>query len=168
MIQIVEKFSKIKIKLSVPLISAYLAKGHIPADIARACNVSDQAVSKYIKKHYDELAPLVDTTDKLLAMQSKHLANKAQEKIEDILKVDSFNKKDLVPLNIVSGTHIDKYRLLSDKSTSNVSVEALDARIEDRDKRIIEVEARIKALVGSSNTGNQKAIETESGEEGIK
>jgi hypothetical protein len=53
-------------------------------------------------------------------MMSKHIATKAKERIDNILTVDTFNKKDLVPLNIVAGTQIDKYRLLADKSTENV------------------------------------------------
>ncbi len=44
-------------------------------------------------------------------MMSKHIATKAKERIDNILTVDTFNKKDLVPLNIVAGTQIDKYRL---------------------------------------------------------
>tara|TARA_B100000315_G_scaffold185698_1_gene174857 strand:+ start:192 stop:356 length:165 start_codon:yes stop_codon:yes gene_type:complete len=54
-------------------------------------------------------------------MMSKHIATKAKEKIDNILTVDDFNKKDLVPLNIVAGTQIDKYRLLSDKSISGMA-----------------------------------------------
>ncbi len=144
MIQTLENLTKIKVKLSVPLIASYLNKEATQADIARASKISPQAVNDYIKRHYNELAPLVDTADNILAMRSKHLANKAQEKMEGILELDKFNKKDLVPLNIVSGTHIDKYRLLSDKSTQNVSAEVLHTRIEDRRKYLEELkEARI-------------------------
>jgi predicted transcriptional regulator len=166
MIQTVEKLRdvKVKVKLSVPLIASFLTKQYRQVDIAKACNVSEQAVSKYIKKHFDELAPLIDTTDGILAMQSKHLANKAQEKIEGILEVDSFNKKDLVPLNIVSGTHIDKYRLLSDKSTQNVSMATVDANIKELDQGIDEDEARLKKLTGEEEMGNQEVIEAECGE----
>ena len=96
MIQTLETLKNVKVKLSVPLIASYLDKGYTQANIARICNVSYQAVSDYIKRHYDELAPLVDTTDGILAMRSKHLANKAQEKIEGILEVDNFNKRERV------------------------------------------------------------------------
>ena len=166
MIQTVEKLRdvKVKVKLSVPLIASFLTKQYRQVDIAKACNVSEQAVSKYIKKHFDELAPLIDTTDGILAMQSKHLANKAQEKIEGILEVDSFNKKDLVPLNIVSGTHIDKYRLLSDKSTQNVSMDVIGTRREDRHKRIDELRQARLELTGEAEMGNQEVIEAECGE----
>ncbi len=155
MIQTVEKLRdvKVKVKLSVPLIASFLTKQYRQVDIAKACNVSEQAVSKYIKKHFDELAPLLDTTDGILAMQSKHLANKAQEKIEGILEVDSFNKKDLVPLNIVSGTHIDKYRLLSDKSTQNVSIDAVHTNLKDIQACKEELKARLAKMIGSSKVG---------------
>ena len=166
MIQTVEKLRDVKVivKLSVPLIASFLTKQYRQVDIAKACNVSEQAVSKYIKKHFDELAPLIDTTDGILAMQSKHLANKAQEKIEGILEVDSFNKKDLVPLNIISGTHIDKYRLLSDKSTQNVSMDVIGTRREDRHKRIDELRQARLELTGEAEMGNQEVIEAECGE----
>ncbi len=151
MIQTLEKFSKIKIKLSVPLISVYLAKGYRQVDIAKDCNISEQAVSNFIKKHRDEIIPLIDTTDGIAAFRAKHIANKVEDKIEDILAVEEFNKKDISPLTIAYGVHTDKYRLLSDKSTQNVSIDAIDARIEDRDKRLIEVEAKIKQMTGNES-----------------
>ena len=77
MIESLEKLSETKVKLSVPLIASFITKRYRQSDIARACNVSDQAVSSYIKKHYAELLPLVDTSDGLSAMMSKHTATKA-------------------------------------------------------------------------------------------
>ncbi len=44
MLQTVEKLTKEKVPLSVPLIASYLSKHYKPADIARACNVSNEAV----------------------------------------------------------------------------------------------------------------------------
>ena len=132
MIQIVEKFSKIKIKLSVPLISVYIAKGYRQVDIAKDCNISEQAVSNFIKKHREEIIPLIDTTDGIAAFRAKHIANKAEDKIENILDVEEFNKKDIGPLTIAYGVHTDKYRLLSDKSTQNVSIDAVH-----RDKKAV-------------------------------
>ncbi len=151
MIQFLEKLSETKVKLSVPLIASFIAKQYRQSDIAKACNVSDQAVSSYIKAHYEELLPLVDTSDGLSAMMSKHIAAKAKEKIDNILTVDTFNKKDLVPLNIVAGTQDDKYRLLSGKSTQNVSIDAIDSRMADRRARIEELEAGIKAYDMENN-----------------
>ena len=149
MIEAIEKLSETKVKLSVPLIASFITKRYRQSDIARACNVSDQAVSSYIKKHYEELLPLVDTSDGLSAMMSKHIASKAKVEINNILDIDTFNKKDLVALNIVAGTQIDKYRLLSDRSTSNVSVSAVDGNIKECDQAIIEAEARLDKLTGS-------------------
>ena len=150
MIESLEKLSETKVKLSVPLIASFITKRYRQSDIARACNVSDQAVSSYIKKHYEELLPLVDTSDGLSAMMSKHIATKAKERIVNILTVDTFNKKDLVALNITAGTQIDKYRLLSDKSTSNVSIDTIDAEINELTEREKELEAQLKELEGDS------------------
>ncbi len=155
MLQGLEKLSETKVKLSVPLIASFIAKQYRQSDIAKACNVSDQAVSSYIKAHYEELLPLVDTSDGLSAMMSKHIATKAKEKIDNILTVDTFTKKDLVPLNIVAGTQDDKYRLLSGKSTQNVSIDAIHARREDRQKRIEQLKAERAQLIGDSDMGEQ-------------
>ena len=149
MIQQLEKLSETKVKLSVPLIASFITKQYRQVDIAKACNVSDQAISSYIKRHYDQLLPLIDSSDGLSAMMSKHIASKAKTEINNILDIDTFNKKDLVALNIVAGTQLDKYRLLSDRSTSNVSVSAVDSNIKECDQAIIEAEARLDKLTGS-------------------
>ena len=149
MIQQLEKLSETKVKLSVPLIASFITKQYRQVDIAKACNVSDQAISSYIKRHYDQLLPLIDSSDGLSAMMSKHIASKAKTEINNILDIDTFNKKDLVALNIVAGTQIDKYRLLSDKSTENVSIGAIDGSIKEHDQAIIEAEARLDKLTGS-------------------
>ena len=150
--------SETKVKLSVPLIASFVTKRYRQSDIARACNVSDQAVSSYIKKHYEELLPLVDTSDGLSAMMSKHIATKAKERIDNILTVDTFNKKDLVALNITAGTQIDKYRLLSDKSTSNVSIDTIDAEINELTEREKELEAQLRELEGDSEMEGQEDV----------
>ena len=152
MIQQIEKLSETKVKLSVPLIASFITKQYRQVDIAKACNVSDQAISSYIKRHYDQLLPLIDSSDGLSAMMSKHIASKAKTEINNILDIDTFNKKDLVALNIVAGTQIDKYRLLSDRSTSNVSVSAVDGNIRECDQAIIEAEARLEQLTGSGTS----------------
>ena len=150
MIQQLEKLSETKVKLSVPLIASFITKQYRQVDIAKACNVSDQAISSYIKRHYDQLLPLIDSSDGLSAMMSKHIASKAKTEINNILDIDTFNKKDLVALNIVAGTQIDKYRLLSDKSTENVSIGAIDSNIKEQDQAIIEAEARLEQLTGTT------------------
>ena len=102
---------KHKVKLSVPLIASYLARGVKRTKIAEICNVSFQAVYDYCDRHYEELAPLIDTSDSILAIKSKHIAVKAQERI--LKHLNKSEKKDLFALNAISGTHIDKMRLLS-------------------------------------------------------
>ena len=61
MIEQLEKLSETKVKLSVPLIASFITKQYRQVDIAKACNVSDQAISSYIKRHYDQLLPLIDS-----------------------------------------------------------------------------------------------------------
>ena len=133
MIQGLDKIDGCKVKLSVPLVASYLSRGIRQADIARICNVSPQAVNDYIKRHSDQLAPLIDG-ENILIMKAKHIASKAQENIITILD-DTPEKKDLFALNAVSGTHIDKYRLLSNRSTQNVSMDVIHGRREERQKR---------------------------------
>ncbi len=158
MIQILENLPKIRVKLTVPLVASYLSKGYRVTDIAKICNQSHQWVSEYISKHYDELMPLLDNEDVIAAMQAKYISQRARNELEnDFDTCNDFTKKDLIPLTAVSDRHTQQYRLLSDKSTSNVSVEAVDARVEDRNKRLIEIDARIKEMTGNSDMGNKKA-----------
>ncbi len=89
----VEQLNNYKVTLTAPLVSRLLLDGNKPADIVRACNVSDQWISKFIKKHYDEILAIVDPTDRLLALKSEHIASKAIDKINNILAVDRFDKK---------------------------------------------------------------------------
>ena len=138
MIQPLENIeTKHKVKLTVPLVAAYLARGVKRTKIAEICNISNAAVYDYCERHYEDLAPLIDTSDGIMAIKSKYIAEKAQGRLLKHLKHSE--KKDLFALNAISGTHIDKYRLLSDKSTANVSVQQSDANIK-------EIDAQIKAL----------------------
>ncbi len=146
MIQSLDNIDSCKVKLSVPLVASYLSRGVRQADIARACNVSPQAINSYIKSHYNELAPLVDDGN-ILIMKAKHIASKAQENI--IVVLDEVpEKKDLFALNAVSGTHTDKYRLLSDRSTSNISVDQAYANIEESEACIVELQKQIDKIKG--------------------
>ncbi len=121
-----------KVKLTIPLVATYLKHMYTQTQIANICNISPQAVSDYIKRHYDDLAPLVDKTDSVAATQSQHLANIAKEKIVDIIDTcKDFGKRDLIPLTAVSDRHTQQYRLLSDKATQNVSVVTAKTNIKE-------------------------------------
>ena len=112
---------ELKVPLSVQFIARYLQAGKTPSEISRIANVSRQAVSDYIKRHYDLLSPLL-ADDQTLAMLSKEISIKAQSNIEKALDKLTLkeSKKSLVALNAISGTHIDKYRLLSGQSTEGL------------------------------------------------
>lgn len=144
MIAMLEQIENTKVSLSVPLVASFLTKQLRQRDIARACNVSDQAVSQYIRTHADKLAPLLDHDSGLPAMMSKHIAVEAKGKLKTILEVETFTKKDIVPLNILAGTQDDKYRLLSDKSTQNMSINTVTDNIKD-------IQAQIKAIKDGRN-----------------
>ena len=135
-----------KVKLSIPLLATYLKRGVRQGDIAKICNVSHQAVSDYIKRHYDKLAPLTDSTGAYQAAKAQHIADFAQDRL--LKHLPETEKKDLFALNAISGTHIDKYRLLSDKSTQNVSMDVNNASMNDTLRAIKDAESRIKKLTG--------------------
>ena len=137
----------VKVKLTTPLIALLLSRGQSQNQIAIACNVSGAAVNAYIKRHARDLAPLARAEDGLLAMQCKHIADKAQRRI--LGHLEESEKKDLMALNAISGTHIDKYRLLTDKSTSNVSIHS---KIEEASKLLSELESSF------DNSDNSKEI----------
>jgi len=105
----------IKVKLTVPLIASYLKNGYKQSKIAELCNVSFQAVSDYIKRHNEEFLPLVAPNDNYMATKAQIIASKAQDRLLNHL--DESTKKDLMALNAISGTHVDKYMLLSGKPT---------------------------------------------------
>lgn len=147
MIQGLEQLdTKHKVKLTIPLVASYLARGVKRTQIAKICNISNAAVYDYCDRHYEELAPLIDTSDGIMAMKSKHIAEKAQERL--LIHLKDSEKKDLFALNAISGTHIDKMRLLSDKSTHNISMDALHANREELATRRSELQAQIDELRG--------------------
>ncbi len=105
-----------KLRLSIPLVAAYLSRGKTQVEIARACNLSRQAINQYISTHYDDLLPLIGD-DHYLGIKTKHIANQAMDKMSSVLIDIVPDKKDLVTLNIIAGTMIDKSRLLSGQPT---------------------------------------------------
>lgn len=130
------KLTKVKVRLNPPLIVAYLSKGYTQEQIAEYCNVSASAVSQYISKHCDKLLPLLSSTDDADlygALKARYVADLAQDRL--IKHLPTATNKQLVALNMISGVHIDKYRLLSDKSTSTIAVDQLPTRKTDRDNR---------------------------------
>ncbi len=137
MIQALEQFTPDhKVKLSVPLIATYLKHGYNRNQIAKLCNVDHSAVYQYCKRYYDKLRPLIDTTDSYAATVADHVANEAKHKLLDIISTtDDWDKRDLIPLTAVSDRHTTQARLLSDKSTSNVSMS-----VNDNNLREIEIE----------------------------
>ncbi|MHC4270348.1 MAG: hypothetical protein ACYSTS_18075 [Planctomycetota bacterium] len=148
MIQPLENLeTKHKVKLTIPLVASYLARGVKRTKIAEICNISNAAVYDYCDRHYEELAPLIDTSDGIMAIKSKYIAEKTQGRL--LKHLEHSEKKDLFALNAISGTHIDKYRLLSDKSTANVSIDQITASREELKARKEVLLARLKEIKGA-------------------
>ncbi len=145
-----------KVKLTVPLVASYLARGVKRTKIAKLCNISNAAVYDYCDRHYEELAPLIDTSDGIMAMKSKHIAEKAQDRI--LVHLKDSEKKDLFALNAISGTHVDKMRLLSDKSTENFSMDVINSNIAERQKRREELLKELGECTGGDEVGNEAEI----------
>ncbi len=161
MLQILENLPKIRIKLEPPLVAALLSKHYRITDIARITNQSHQWVSEYIRKNYKKLLPLLDNQDVIAAMQAKYISQRARNELENIFDTcKDFSKKDLIPLTAVSDRHTQQYRLLSDKSTQNVSMDVNRQSLKEVQAKIAEIEAREVIDV----TGNQDAIEADCGD----
>ena len=149
MIQPLENLPKIKTELTVPLIASYLSCGYNITSIGKATGQAYQWVSEYIKKNYDSLLPLIDKQDVYAAMQAKHVAIKAKDKLNDIIDTcKTFDKRDLIPLTAVSDRHTQQYRLLSDKSTANVSIDQIAVSREELRARREVLQAKLKELRG--------------------
>ncbi len=144
-----EALNSAKIKLTIPLVANFINQGYTQSDIARMCNISPQAVNSFIDRNKDNVLPLIDIGDNLIALQSKHIATQAIGKIDKILALEKFDKRHLVALNVTAGTQIDKYRLLSGKSTSNVSVDQLVTRKDERNTRKQELMKELQQVKGN-------------------
>ncbi len=143
MIEALNSLTKQKVPLSVPLIATYIAKGYTRADISRVCNVSRSAVSQYIDTHFDELGPLVGD-DTMMAMKARYVADKAQDKLIELLP--EATKKDLFALNAISGTHVDKMKLLKGEPTQVFSVKTAQLNIKELDTQLELLEAKLKEI----------------------
>lgn len=121
-----------KIPLTVPAMIYHYKKGRSDSTIARIHCITRSAVSDYKQRHFEELSVLMPDNDGLLAINAKHIAYLAQQQLLRLLP--QATQKDLMPLNAISGTHIDKYRLLSDKSTTNVNFSAFILKVTDLNK----------------------------------
>lgn len=155
MIEALNSLTRQKVPLSVPLIATYIAKGYTRADISRVCNVSRSAVSQYIDTHFDELGPLVGD-DTMMAMKARYVADKAQDKLIELLP--EATKKDLFALNAISGTHIDKMKLLQGQATQVVDIRASQATLKDIDNEISVYETKLKEIASGEEMGNKPEI----------
>ncbi len=131
-------------KLTVPLVASYLSRGARNVDISRATGRAPSTVGDFIRRHYNRLAPLLD--DEIMMMKSKDIASQAQHRLSDVLDDKSFDKKHLVSLNIVAGTHIDKFRLQNGQSTANVTIDDIQGSRSEIQTQAAEIRRELKRL----------------------
>ena len=129
-----------RIPLSVELIAYHLSRGQSQADIARLCGCSRVAVHDYIDRHPDELEILRDQSDALLGLRYKRMAAKALGVCNTLL--NNPRERDLHSSGILSGVFFDKYRLASNKSTGNLSVQDTSGAINEM---IESIQAKLQA-----------------------
>ncbi len=116
-----------------------------PKTVKKACLVPE--IADEIREMQEELA---DSYEGL----SRRIKDSISD--EDIEKLNAYQR------TISSGICTDKMRLLRNESTSNISIAAIDANIEETERQIKEVEARIDKLTGEiemENQGNQENLE---------
>jgi hypothetical protein len=116
-----------------------------PKTVKKACLVPE--IAEEIREMQEELA---DSYEGL----SRRMIDSISD--EDIEKLNAYQR------TISSGICTDKMRLLRNESTSNISIAAIAANIEETERQIKEVEARIDKLTGEiemENQGNQENLE---------
>lgn len=116
---------KNKTKLSIDIVNALLLKNYTLSDIARVCNINASSVSRYIQRHYDDIAPIGINDDSLLIAKSKRIVNNGFDKINNIYASNDFNKTDLKAIAVTTGITFDKMRILQGKSTENVEIHSV-------------------------------------------
>ncbi len=95
-------------KLSIKSLSILLLKGFNLSRCGRVYNVSPQAVSQYIYRHYDELAPLLDCSGQLLSQELKHLSLRIVRSVSE----RDIKKAGLRDRMIAAGVALDKSQVL--------------------------------------------------------
>ena len=120
------------IPLTITLFSFYYNKGYNLTQIGGICGITRQAVSDFKLRHSDDILELLDNKDELVALDNKLISYKARRQLHKVLAIEP-DKKDGLMLNIIDGTHQDKYRLMSDKSTANINTKMVFKVVYDSD-----------------------------------
>lgn len=137
MIQVTDTLDNVQkctTRLTIDLVNSLLLRNYNKADIGRLCNLHHTTVGRFIKRHYNKIAPVVDQDNTLLIAKSKRIVNQGFDHINTIMQHSEFNKKDMVQLSITTGTIFDKLRLLQGESTQNVGMAVVETNITDQTK----------------------------------
>lgn len=142
-------------RLTIDNVSTLILKSFSQTQIAKILRVSKQAVNQFINNHADTLRPLIDNTDSILAQRFKREAIESLDSIDTILREKASYSQRIIGSAIAT----EKYRLLADKSTGNVSVMITDSERENLQS--IAAEAGRKAIQEQAKLEGRIEVETQ-------
>ena len=145
-----DSLTRIKVRLSVPLLATFYNQGLNDSQIAERCNVTRQSVSGYKLKYIEQIRPLVVDPELYASIDAAYLAQQARSRLGNILETPDkdFNKRDIIPLVAITDQLTKQSRLHAGKSTENVSQAVNGANMDETSKAIAASEARMKEMMG--------------------
>ena len=154
------------IKLTVELYGELLKRGMCQADIVRYTRQKKQNVSAFYYKHKEELDFIKDVQDNLAGNRYKRILYHAQERQLNILSHDKECKKvSASQCAVIGGIATQNYRLLSNQSTQNISIDTINNDLDELTRQAELIEARLEVIASRRITGNQEQIPAGSGED---
>ena len=158
--------AKTPIPLKVELVAELIKRNYKQKDIVLYTRQKHQNVSRFFAKHKEELQFLVDVQDNLAGIGFKRIVYHGQKRQNTIL-TDAKASKKVSFSQIALGTAVayDKYRLATNKSTQNISIDSMNTDLDDLTKQAELIEARLEKIASRRITGNQEEIITVPGEE---
>ena len=130
--------------------------------VLKASGISYTAVAKKVGRDHKTVKRCC--MDPRNAEEIKEIQRELAGYFEDlgVRLITSISDEDILKLNcyqrvIAAGIAVDKFRLLRNESTSNISIATIDANIEESDRQIKEAKARIAKQTGEIEMENQEA-----------
>ncbi len=141
---------EIKVSLSVVIIITYLRLGYNRNQIAKICGLHHSAVYDYCERHWNEIAPMLDTTGTYHATLAEYTAVKSKENLLGVLTKPEYawEQKHVIPLTASSDQHTKQARLLQEKATSITSVDTASINIKEAQADITKMQAELDRLEG--------------------
>lgn len=136
--------TNVTITLTPDLINSLIMRNYSNSDIARMTNKHKSTITQYIKRHYDQIMPIVSKNDDLLIAKSKRIVHQGFDNINNIMETNNFDKTDLRSLGISTGIVFDKMRILQGKSTENVEIHSVRSNRKEIQKELQDLRHRRK------------------------